>query len=226
MSLQINKYRARRASKKRKNTNIQNEKNNINPDILNIIKNAQNTDDNPKSKIKSSSKKLINTSSNISETINIIKEDKINSGENELEIKLGAKKGLLYFLNNLSKGTFCPDIEEYFKKMKDIRIEQLKKQTTMKHKNSINNYSSIKEENSEEEKQKNNLRKKARFVTKVQVNEKKQQQSNANNKLSKSANIKKIYKNKKSDKYNNSKMNNLKSVEKSNIKETIDANND
>ena len=34
--------------------------------------------------------------------------------------RFNAKKGLLFLLNNLSNGTFCPDIEDYFKKMKEI----------------------------------------------------------------------------------------------------------
>ena len=37
-----------------------------------------------------------------------------------------AKKGLLYLLNNLSNGTFCPDIEEYFSKMKEAKMEEFK----------------------------------------------------------------------------------------------------
>ena len=38
-----------------------------------------------------------------------------------------AKKGLLYLLNNLSKGTFCPDIDEYFAKMKEAKMEEFRK---------------------------------------------------------------------------------------------------
>ena len=38
-----------------------------------------------------------------------------------------AKKGLLYLLNNLSKGTFCPDIDEYFAKMKEAKMEDFRK---------------------------------------------------------------------------------------------------
>ena len=40
--------------------------------------------------------------------------------------RFAAKKGLLYLLNNLSNGTFCPDIEEYFSKMKEAKMEEFK----------------------------------------------------------------------------------------------------
>ena len=40
--------------------------------------------------------------------------------------RFSAKKGLIYLLNNLSNGTFCPDIEEYFSKMKEAKMEEFK----------------------------------------------------------------------------------------------------
>ena len=42
------------------------------------------------------------------------------------DIRFTAKKGLLYLLNNLSKEKFCPDIEEYFSKIKEVKMEEFK----------------------------------------------------------------------------------------------------
>ena len=49
--------------------------------------------------------------------------------------RFSAKKGLLYLLNKVSNGTFCPDIENYFNKMKETRMEEFK----TKIKNDLNN---------------------------------------------------------------------------------------
>ena len=50
-----------------------------------------------------------------------------------------AKKGLLYLLNNLLNGTFCPDIEEYFAKMKEAKIEEMKhKVKSLEHNKMMN----------------------------------------------------------------------------------------
>lgn len=37
-----------------------------------------------------------------------------------------AKKGLLYLLNNLSIGTFCPEINTYFEEMKELKLNEMK----------------------------------------------------------------------------------------------------
>ena len=37
-----------------------------------------------------------------------------------------AKKGLLYLLNNLSGGAFCPEINTYFEEMKELKVNELK----------------------------------------------------------------------------------------------------
>ena len=49
--------------------------------------------------------------------------------------RFSAKKGLLYLLNKVSNGTFCPDIENYYKKMKETKMEEYKN----KIRNDINN---------------------------------------------------------------------------------------
>lgn len=37
-----------------------------------------------------------------------------------------AKKGLLYLLNNLSGGSFCPEINTYFDEMKELKLNELR----------------------------------------------------------------------------------------------------
>lgn len=65
--------------------------------------------------------------------LDVIPEDKVKTktaGEykgltdnivNDFENKDKARKGLLYLLNKLSKGTFCPEIKEYFDEMRESR---------------------------------------------------------------------------------------------------------
>ena len=100
----------------------------INPEILTYIQKVQN--DNEKSKIITQNKnnvpiqveriitnKLINTNNyqGLNEDMTFDKDK-----------RFAAKKGLLYLLNNLSNGTFCPDIEEYFSRMKEAKMEEFK----------------------------------------------------------------------------------------------------
>ena len=100
----------------------------INPEILTYIQKVQN--DNEKSKNINQNKnnvpiqveriitnKLINTNNyqGLNEDMTFDKDK-----------RFAAKKGLLYLLNNLSNGTFCPDIEEYFSKMKEAKMEEFK----------------------------------------------------------------------------------------------------
>lgn len=106
----------------------------INPEIINYIQKVQNDKD--KVKVMNQSKnqipiqveriltnKLINTSTkpNLNDDITY-----------EKDKRLAAKKGLLYLLNNLSKGTFCPDIDEYFINMKEAKIEELRKKSKLR----------------------------------------------------------------------------------------------
>ena len=100
----------------------------INPEILTYIQKVQN--DNDKVKVMKDSK------NNMPIQVERIIQNKLMninnfSGLNEdmtydKDKRFTAKKGLLYLLNNLSNGTFCPDIEEYFSKMKDAKMEELK----------------------------------------------------------------------------------------------------
>ena len=93
----------------------------INPEILNYIQKVQN--DNEKSKI------LTQNKNNMPIQVERIITNKLISTNNyqglnedmtlDKDTRFAAKKGLLYLLNNLSNGTFCPDIEEYFSKMKE-----------------------------------------------------------------------------------------------------------
>ena len=55
---------------------------------------------------------------------------------NDKDKRFTAKKGLLYLLNNLSNGTFCPDIEDYFKKMKEKKVEEFRDKID----NDLNNF--------------------------------------------------------------------------------------
>ena len=127
MSVQANIH-SRKGMKIKKNLGSKQEASPINPEILTYIQKVQN--DNDKSKVLNQTKnnmpiqveriitnKLINT--NISTGLN---EDMTYDKDK----RFTAKKGLLYLLNNLSNGTFCPDIEEYFSKMKEAKIEEFK----------------------------------------------------------------------------------------------------
>jgi hypothetical protein len=127
--------------KKRKQNNPNKEMSPINIDILTYIQKVQN--DNNKAKMLNQSKnqmpiqveriltnKLIggNDSTGLNEDMTYEKDKRFT-----------AKKGLLYLLNNLSNGTFCPDIEEYFAKMKEAKIEELKHKKNALENNKIVN---------------------------------------------------------------------------------------
>ena len=66
------------------------------------------------------------------QTAPLLNEDITNDKDN----RFTAKKGLLYLLNNLSNGTFCPDIEDYFKKMKEKKVEEFRDKID----NDLNNF--------------------------------------------------------------------------------------
>ena len=100
----------------------------INPEILTYIQKVQN--DNEKSKV------LTQTKNNMPIQVERIITNKLINTNNfqglnedmtfDKDKRFAAKKGLLYLLNNLSNGTFCPDIEEYFSKMKEAKMEEFK----------------------------------------------------------------------------------------------------
>ena len=137
--------------KKKKENNSNKDISPINPDILTYIQKVQN--DNNKTKVLNQSKnqipiqverilthKLINTNypASLNEDMTYDKDKRFT-----------AKKGLLYLLNNLSNGTFCPDIEEYFAKMKEAKMEEFKKKSKLLENNKI-----IEEDDSENNKSK------------------------------------------------------------------------
>jgi hypothetical protein len=132
MSVQASIH-SRKGIKIKKNLGSKQEASPINPEILTYIQKVQN--DNDKSKVLNQTKnnmpiqveriitnKLINT--NISTGLN---EDMTYDKDK----RFTAKKGLLYLLNNLSNGTFCPDIEEYFSKMKEAKMEEFKQKSRL-----------------------------------------------------------------------------------------------
>ena len=126
--MSIANIHSRKGIKVKKMVGLKQEISPINPEILTYIQKVQN--DNDKVKILNQTKnnmpiqveriitnKLINSnvSPGLSEDMTFDKDK-----------RFAAKKGLLYLLNNLSNGTFCPDIEEYFSKMKEAKMEELK----------------------------------------------------------------------------------------------------
>ena len=127
MSNQANIH-SRKGIKVKKVQNQNKESSPINPEILNYIQKVQN--DNEKSKI------LTQTKNNMPIQVERIITNKLINTNNyqglnedmtfDKDTRFAAKKGLLYLLNNLSNGTFCPDIEEYFSKMKEAKMEEFK----------------------------------------------------------------------------------------------------
>ena len=132
--------------KKRNQNNPKREMSPINADILTYIQKVQN--DNNKAK-------MINQSKNqMPIQVERILTNKLIGGNDSMGLnedmtyekdkRFTAKKGLLYLLNNLSNGTFCPDIEEYFAKMKEAKIEELKHK-----KNALENNKMVNDDNLE-----------------------------------------------------------------------------
>ena len=119
----------------------------INPDIINYIQKIQNDKDKDKQRqnfqhinsIPVQYDRLINQKIKFNE----ISQNQIFSEDMtfDKDKRFTAKKGLLLLLNNISKGTFCPDIEEYFKKMKKKKLEEYKS----KIKNDINAFNNMEE---------------------------------------------------------------------------------
>ena len=113
--------------------------NSINPDILNYIQKVQN--DKEKTKVINNSKnqlpiqvERILTNKLVNSNIHGLSEDMTFDKDK----RFAAKKGLLYLLNNLSSGTFCPDIDEYFAKMREAKIEEFKKKPKLLEMKNIN----------------------------------------------------------------------------------------
>ena len=126
--MSIANIHSRKGMKVKKMVGLKQESSPINPEILTYIQKVQN--DNDKVKI------LNQTKNNMPIQVErIITNKLINSNASpglsedmtfDKDKRFAAKKGLLYLLNNLSNGTFCPDIEEYFSKMKEAKMEELK----------------------------------------------------------------------------------------------------
>ena len=158
MSNQVNKLTKRKFIKNKDNNinNTSNNKNKIDPGIFQFLKKSQNSQ---KSKEESSK---INQRQSLSENIcnSIIKkqEEKNYLEENDKEIYLGAQKGLLYLLNELSQGKFFPEINNFFDKMKDIKIQEFKMKSN--HQNSFNINNNIKENEDSGSFKRNNSKKK------------------------------------------------------------------
>ena len=158
MSNQLIKLTKQKFQKNKKNniSNSANNKNKIDSGIFQFLKKSQISQ---KSKEESSK---INQRQSLSENIgsSIInkQEEKNYLEENDKEIYLGAQKGLLYLLNELSKGKFFPDINDFFDKMKDIKLQEFKMKNN--HKNSININNNIKEDEDSGIFKRNNSKKK------------------------------------------------------------------
>ena len=203
---------------KNKNTSINDSqssknKSNINKNFINFIKSVKFS--NPDGKGINPKKKSL--SENIYDSLMSQKEEKNYLEENDKEIKLGAQKGLLYLLNELSNGKFFPDINDFFDKMKYIKLEELRMQSKSPNKNIINEYEDKK---STKEIKKGNSQSKKKLVYKslVQLSEIKNEEDNENKSVNKK---RKILKGKT---YNKTKKNikfSSKSPSKKNLKENI-----
>ena len=134
-------------SSQNNNNNNDRESISINPEIINYIQKIQNDKDKDKSRqnlqhinsIPSQYDRLISQKIKL----NAISQNQIISEDMtfDKDKRFTAKKGLLLLLNNISKGTFCPDIEEYFKKMKKKKLDEFK----TKMKNDINAFNNMEE---------------------------------------------------------------------------------
>ena len=100
----------------------------IKPEIINYIQKLQGDTEKikninqPKSQLPKQVERII-LNKLINPNYNALNEDMTFDKDK----RFTAKKGLLYLLNNLSKGTFCPDIDEYFAKMKEAKMEEFRK---------------------------------------------------------------------------------------------------
>ena len=128
---------SRKGTKMKKVQSQKQETSPINPEILTYIQKVQN--DNEKNKI------ITQTKNNVPIQVERIITNKLINTTNyqglnedmtfDKDKRFAAKKGLLYLLNNLSNGTFCPDIEEYFSKMKEAKMEEFKHKSRLMESN-------------------------------------------------------------------------------------------
>ena len=168
----------------------------INPDIITYIQKVESVRDKDRDKDKSKQSFQYKNSVPGNQYGHIINQKiKIKSQEKDDEFtedmtydkdkRFSAKKGLLYLLNKVSGGTFCPDIENYFNKMKETRMEEFK----TKIKNDLNNL------NFTEDLDKKNKKRKGRDSSiKRLINNISEKVSNGENKIN--YNFKKSEKNK------------------------------
>ena len=106
----------------------------INPEIINYIQKVQKDKEKDKSKqsyqhknsipssIPSQYERMMNQKIKYQASSHLFNEDMTYDKDK----RFNAKKGLLFLLNKLSNGNFCPDIEDYFKKMKEKKMEEFK----------------------------------------------------------------------------------------------------
>ena len=206
-------FKQKKFSKNKKyNNSNQNTNNKINPNFINFIKGAKREENSDKNK---------NISENIFDSLIKQKEQKNYLEENNKEVKLGAQKGLLFLLNELSQGKFFPEINDFFDKMKDIKLDELRMKS--KSINQINEASNIKTEeylDINNSKNTNNI-KNVSFNIQIQNNENKTEE-NSENKNNKSVPKKrKILKGKTNYKNKNNIAINYKSFSKKDVKDNI-----
>ena len=232
MSVPVIKLTKNKFSKNKGNNNINNNSNNkneINPGVLNFFKKIQVSKNN---QTKNKNYKKQSLSENICGSLINQEFQKNYLEENDKEIKLGAQKGLLYLLHNLSKGSFFPEINDFFDKMKDIKLEELRLES--KSKNIINNYSNSnntfkttrieEEQNSESEKIKDIQNKNDTVISQIQNDENKDYENNERKnsksvtKVGKNIKDKKSYRNKNKVKFNSKSSNKNITKDNSDIK--------
>ena len=197
-------------------------KNKVNPGFLNFIKKVKIA--NSASKEKNHKKKSL--SENIYNSLLFQKEQSKNYlEENDKEIKLGAQKGLLYLLNELSQGKFFPEINDFFDKMKDYKLEELRMKAKSPNKNedNINNINNIKSEDDIETIKYNEVQNNNKYLTSIMQDETNENKNE--NKINKSVSVtqtRKILKKKSSFKNKKHIKINCKSLSKKNAKENLD----
>ena len=189
MSNPITKLIKQKFKKNKKNDNNQNKNNDAKPGFFSFIKTIQNLEETSKAD------KLNNNKGKNNDNIKHENEQKDYLEENDKEIKLGAQKGLLLLLNGLSKNKFFPEINDFFDKMKDFKLEELRMKS--KEKNQRNNINNIKREENMDIKNSLSQNNNINTFTPIQTNENKNIKNNEN-KISKSVTkVKKITKTKK-----------------------------
>jgi len=194
----------------------------VNPGFLNFIKKVKIA--NSAEKEKNQKKKSL--SENIYNSLLFQKEQQKNYlEENDKEIKLGAQKGLLYLLNELSNGKFFPEINDFFDKMKDYKLEELRMKSKSPNENedNINNTNNMKSEDDIETLKNSDVQNNKKYLTSVikdETNESKNE--NKNDESVTVTQTRKILKKKSSFKNKKHIKINSKSVSKKNVKENLD----